>query len=1485
MTSESRTRPTAPLSFGQERLWLVDKVSASGSEYLVSVAWRLRGALQPWALREAVRGLANRHEVLRTRYVARDGVPEQVVDVSGDVDFEVVDLSGGLAGSRSEWLDEVLSGVSLVRFDLAAEWPLRVRLVRLGADEHVFVFVVHHIAFDGWSVGVLARDLGELYRAVLEGVSPRLPLLRVQYADYAVWQREGSGWEAGLEFWRGRLAGVRPLELPVDRPRPAVWESAGQEVRFTVPEATVAALAELGRSRGATLYMTLLAAFLVLLQRCTGQDDLVVGTPISVRSRRETHDLIGFFVNTLAIRVDLSGDPGFVEVLDRTRTACLEAYEHRNTPFESLVDELAPRRDLSRNPLFQIMFALDSTGKTDLALPGVKVETLTQDLNSSMFDLSCDLTPCEDGSVNGVLNFATSLFKRSSVEWMVEHYLELLAAIVADPHRPIGSLRFFTPLELDAVLAAGEGQHTSRRRRCLHELFTDQRSQTPDAVALVSDDGRLTYGQLDDRANRLARYLRRTVGERTAEPVALCLPRSPDLIVALLAVLKAGFAYQPIDPSHPDTRISEMLQQSGARAVLTLDSLTARLSPMVDRTVALDDGSVAAAVAAESAEDPGVAVHPDDPAYVVFTSGSTGKPKGIVIPHRGIRNHVLWAIEKHRIVPSDAILQKTTISFDAAAWEILAPLVCGGRVVLAPPGAESDPEAMIACSRRHQVTVLQLVPSVLKLLLESPRLDECHSLRLVTCAGEPLPLAACADLRRRLRVAVTNTYGPTESSIDVSSWTYRDGEPGTIAPLGAPLPNIEIRILGSDGSLVGIGVPGEIHIGGDGLALGYLGQPRLTAERFVPDPFAGRHGARLYRTGDLARWRSDGTMQFLGRIDEQIKINGVRVEPGEVENALRQHTAVRDAAVIVEGGASGSLRLLAYVIGDPAGSGDIRRTLQRHLPATMIPSALLFVEDLPLTPNGKLDRRALDSLDAVPESSSQCYVAPRTATERTVVDVWEEILGVERVGVDDDFFGLGGNSLLATRAALRLGVKLGREIPVPLVFQAQSPACLAEEVEKLRYDGERSFGAMIRPLSGPLGLSSGQERMWLVDRLSVSGVEYTVPIVWRLRGVLDVEVLGQALRLLVERHEVLRTRYVARDGVPEQVVDVSGDVDFEVVDLSGGLAGSRSEWLDEVLSGVSLVRFDLAAEWPLRVRLVRLGADEHVFVFVVHHIAFDGWSVGVLARDLGELYRAVLEGVSPRLPLLRVQYADYAVWQREGSGWEAGLEFWRGRLAGVRPLELPVDRPRPAVWESAGQEVRFTVPEATVAALAELGRSRGATLYMTLLAAFLVLLQRCTGQDDLVVGTPISVRSRRETHDLIGFFVNTLAIRVDLSGDPGFVEVLDRTRTACLEAYEHQDVPFDAVVNHLGLSRDLSRNPVFQVMFTCEDAFVAAPMFGEVRASAEEVAFPSVKVDLDLGLSRDANGGFTGVLSFATALFERSTVDRLAREFVRLLDT
>jgi amino acid adenylation domain-containing protein len=1037
-----------PVSFAQERLWFIDRMEPGSAVYNIPVAWRLEGALDVAALERALGEVVRRHEALRTVFAEADGSPVQVVAPFGGFALPVEDLSGLSRADREAAAVRRAAEEARRPFDLAAGPLFRASLLRLGAEEHVLLLSVHHIVSDGWSMGVLYGELSSLYGAYSAGGESPLPELRVQYADYAAWQRghlEGAVLERHLSYWRERLAGAPELlELPTDRPRPPVQTYRGAHERSELPLELLERLQALGRSEGATLNMVLLAAFQVLLSKYSGSEDVVVGTPAAGRTSKEVEGLIGLFVNTLVLRTGLGGDPGFREVLRRAREATLGAYEHQEMPFERLVAELQPERSLSHSPLFQVMFAQQNAVDRGVALPGLEVSEAGAELATSKFDLFLTARATAQGLRVG-LTYSTDLFERGTAVRMLGHLARVLEQVAADPDVRLSRLQLLGEAERALVLRAWNGTEAEvPADRCIHELFEAQAARTPDAVAVVYEGEALSYAELNARANRLAHHLRgRGVGPEVR--VGVLMERSLEMVVSLLAVLKAGGAYVPLDPGLPAERLAYVMDDSAVPLVL-VQAAGRGAVPAREGVAVLAVDALAERLAAEPAENPAGGARPDSLAYVIYTSGSTGRPKGVMNAHRGVVNRLVWMQAHFGLGADDVVLQKTPFGFDVSVWEFFWPLQQGARLVVARPDGHRDPAYLRGVVEREGVTTLHFVPSMLQPFVEAVEAGRCASLRHVVCSGEALPPALVRRFHDRFAgpVVLTNLYGPTEAAVDVSCWPCaRDGGDGVV-PIGRPVWNTALYVLDAGLQPVPVGVPGELYIGGVQVARGYQGRAAMTAERFVPDPYSAEGGARLYRTGDRARWRADGAIEYLGRLDFQVKVRGFRIELGEIEVRLAEHPEVREAVVLAREDVPGDSRLVAYVVGE-VDADEVRAHLRGSLPEYMVPSAFVFLQALPLTPNGKLDRKALPAPDLA--TAEDRYVAPRTPAEEVVAGIWAEVLRLERVGVEESFFDLGGHSLLLVKVQTRLREAFGVPVPITHLFRYLTVSALAAALE------------------------------------------------------------------------------------------------------------------------------------------------------------------------------------------------------------------------------------------------------------------------------------------------------------------------------------------------------------------------------------------------------------------------------------------------------
>ncbi|WP_164002944.1 non-ribosomal peptide synthetase, partial [Pyxidicoccus caerfyrddinensis] len=1480
-----RTGPL-PLSFAQQRLWFLDQLEPGSAFYNIPAAVRLEGPLDVGALEQALQELVRRHEALRTTFREDASGSVQVIAPVAELPLRAVDL-GGLDGDAAEAETRRLLDEDAQRpFSLGTGPLIRALLVKRGAADHVLLLNLHHIVTDGWSSGVLVREVAALYEAFSEGQPSPLPELPVQYADYAVWQRgwlQGETLDAQLGYWRKQLAGApSALELPTDKPRPPAQLFRGGVRQRTWTKTLWDGVKAAAQREGATPFMVVLAAYQTVLARHAGQEDISIGSPIAGRTHAETEGLIGFFVNTLVLRAHVSPMATFRELLAQVREVTLGAYAHQDVPFEKLVEELQPRRDLSRNPLFQVALTLQNTPMTEVKLRrGMTLKGLEAGNLTSKFDLSLLVWETAEGATVS-LNYDSDLFESDSAGRLLEHVEVLLEAAAAEPGKRLRELPLMGEEERRRLVEQWSGTATKYPREAsLAELFEAQVLKTPHAVAVEHAGQQLTYDALNRRANQLAHHLG-AMGVGPEASVGLCMERSLELVVGVLGILKAGAAYVPLEASYPRERLQWMKREAGVTVLVAQEKLAGAVAEDGEPVLLVDAGRSELARQPES--NPPVRVGGGHLAYVMFTSGSTGKPKGVGVPHRAVSRLVLET-DFARFGPEEVWLQLAPISFDASTLELWGALLHGAKLVVYPAGPQSLEElgrTLVASG----ITSLWLTAALFE-QMQARQPEALACVKQVLAGGDVLPVGR---VRERLAAGGTlvNGYGPTENTTFSTCHRLERVEQvgARSVSIGRPIRNTTAYVLDEAMQSVPVGVPGELYVGGDGLALGYLGRPELTAERFVPHPFAD--GERLYRTGDGVRWRADGTLEFLGRKDGQVKLRGFRIETGEVEAALTQHPGVKEAVAVVREDSAGDKRLVAYVVAPDVEVQALKEFLRTKLPEYMVPSVLVPLDALPLTPNGKADRRALPAPEGL-ASEQREYVAPRTETEQHLATLWAEVLGRTRVGATDDFFELGGHSLLAMRLVSQLRASMGVEVPLRALFEAPTLEALALRVEAARRDGAAPEAPPHVPVprDGPLPLSFAQQRLWFIDQLEPGSAAYNIPVVLRIEGVLLVDALQRAFSALVERHEALRTTFASREGQPTQVIHPPSDFTLTVESLSDLPEGERWEEARRHAMREAAIPFALGAGPLLRATLLRLAPEEHVLVLVMHHIVSDGWSMGVLVRDMDALYSAFSEGQPPSLPALPVQYADYAVWQRQrlsGEALEAQLGWWKRQLAGAPShLELPTDKPRHAVLSHQGGTVQVRLSRELSESLEALAKREGATPFMLLLAAFQVLLARYSGQDDILVGSPIAGRRYAETEGLVGFFVNTLVLRSRVNARTSFRMLLAQVRETTLGSYAHQDVPFEKLVEELRLERDLSRPALFQVLFALQNTNRPAPRRSSLGLRPVELDNPTNRFELELNLAQ-AGQGYEGVLGYNTGLFEAGTAQRMAEHFRLLVE-
>ncbi len=1461
-----------PQSLAQNRLWITWQLDPRSSAYTIPGALRLRGELDEDAVRASFQQLIQRHEALRTRFYERDGQAFQRVDAKADFELQVIDLSDLPVAEREARAQQIREDEARTQFDLEKGPLLWVTLVRLDDEDHQLLVTLHHIIADGWSLNILIDEFSRLYAAAAQGQTLELPPLALQYADYGSWQRqwlaEGEGLRQ-LAYWKAQLGEEHPtLSLATDHPRSAHHCHSASRHTVRLGASLCDAIRQTAQANESTPFMLLLAAFQSLLHRYSGQRDIRIGVPNANRPRQETQGLVGFFINTLVLRAELDGRLPFNELLAATRQAALGAQAHQDLPFEQLLEAFPQAREQG---LFQVMFNHQQRDLSALRrLPGMLADELPWHSREAKFDLQLHTEEDRNGRLSLSFDYADELFENATIQRLAEHYINLLHAVCEHPQQAIGDLAL---MQHDEQALYSEAP-CAPAQQWLPELLNQP---TSDATALVWDGGSLTFAQLHTQANRLAHYLRdKGVGPDVC--VAIAAERSPQLLVGLLAIIKAGGAYVPLDPDYPAERLAYMLKDSGVHLLLTQTALLEQV-PSAEGVCVIAMDSLH--LDSWPTQPPGLHLHGDNLAYVIYTSGSTGQPKGVGNTHAALAERLQWMQATYQLNETDVLMQKAPISFDVSVWECFWPLITGCRLVLAGPGEHRDPHRIAQLVQEHGVTTLHFVPPLLQLFIDEPLVAECTSLRRLFSGGEALP----AELRNRVlaqlpAVQLHNRYGPTETAINVTHWHCR-AEDGERSPIGRPLGNVICRVLDEQLNPVPLGVPGELCISGIGLARGYLGRAGLTAERFVADPY-GEAGARLYRTGDRARWNADGVIEYLGRLDQQVKLRGFRVEPEEIEARMLALEGIAQVVVRVRDG-----QLIGYFTAQGELDEEaVKTALAAELPEYMVPALLMRLDAMPLSPSGKLDRRALPE----PVWQVREHVEPETALQQQIAAIWREVLGLPSIGLRDDFFALGGHSLLATQIISRSRHACDVELPLRTLFEASELGAFAEQVGLIQASGQRNQQTAIAKVdrSQPVPLSYSQQRMWFLWQMEPDSPAYNVGGMARLRGVLDVGRFEAALQALIMRHETLRTTFPSVDGVAYQKVSPQTGLRMDWQDFSALSETERQPRLQQLADHEAHTPFNLETGPLLRACLVKAGEQEHYLVLTLHHIVTEGWAMDIFARELSALYEAFIDERDSPLAPLPVQYLDYGVWQRqwlESGERQRQLDYWTAQLGNEHPLlELPGDRPRPPVQSHQGELYRFDLSDDLAARVRAFNAERGLTLFMTMTATLAVLLYRYSGQTDLRIGAPVANRIRPESEGLIGAFLNTQVLRCQLNGQMNVAELFEQVRHTVIEGQSHQDLPFDHLVEALQPPRSAAYNPLFQVMcnvqrWEFQQSRQLAGMTVEYLANDAR----ATKFDLNLEVT-DLDHRLGCCLTYSTDLFDEPRIARMAEHWRNLLE-
>lgn len=1475
-----------PTTEAQREVWLADQHGESASlAFNEAIALRLRGRLDLDALRQALDGLPSRHESLRAT-LTPDGMSLMIAS-SADLPLTLVDLRAVEPKARDAAVGGQCAAVVEEPFDLVAGPLVRARLLLLGDDDHLLLLSAHHIVCDGWSFGVLARDLAALYlraRGGRSGDSAELAPANA-FSDYVAAEdaRAGSAEQAADErYWLSCFDDGAPvLDLPTDRPRPLAREFASRRLDIDLDAGLVGDLRKLASRNGASLFTILLGSFAALLGRLAGQREVVVGVPTAGQAVADMPELVGHCVNLLPIRTTVDPDASGLDLLAHTQARLLDAFEHQRTTFGTMLRKLQLPRDPSRLPLVSVMFNLDQKLDGDtLGFGDLEVEVRSVPRHFENFELFVNACQVDD-RVRLECQYNTGLFDEATVRFWLESYETLLRGMLEAPGQALGRLELLGP-EQEAKLAEWNATRVDYDAAALvQDLVWRQAERTPDAAAVLAGSARLSYAELRGRAMRIADALRAR-GVRRGGLVGLCVERGVDMLAALLGILEAGAAYVPLDPEFPQDRLAYMAQDADLALLVTELSVAHKLAWPKERTLLLDEE---ANWGEASPDAQGDRAQPEDPAYVIYTSGSTGKPKGVAVPHRAVVNFLTGMQAEPGLDSTDRLVAVTTLSFDIAVLELLLPLTVGARTILASRAQALDGQALRSLLETSRATVMQATPAGWRLLLEAGWEGATTMKALV--GGEPLPPELARELLDR-GADVWNMYGPTETTIWSTCWRVDQPERGIV--IGRPIANTQVQIVDDQGARCPIGATGEVWIGGDGVAIGYLGRPELTAERFLPDPFSSSDGGRLYRTGDRGRWRSDGTLEHLGRLDSQVKVRGFRIELGEIESVLRTHPAVADALAIVREDRPGDVRLVAYVV--PRGEAELAHDelaahLRRSVPDYMVPQHHVVLDALPRLPNRKVDRNALP----VPEAGPRRVAAadePQTELQRVVAAVFQAVLGLPELGLHDDFFSLGGHSLLAAQAIARLNRDLSIRLSMRSLFEAPTIAALSRLIEAELTQGRSDEMGDIAPRSdrsvAPLSLV--QQRLWFLESLHPGRTVYNTPSAHRLRGRIDESALQRAFDYVVGRHEVLRTTIDTVDGEAFQRIHDRVAVKlFPAEDLGAIPADRRDEELRTRLDALVGVPFDLGKSPLFVARMFRLSEEEHVLFFMPHHIVWDGWSFDLFYEEMSAAYLAYLDGGEPGLPPLRVSYGDYCVWQQgwlQSPEFDRQSEYWRARLREQGPVrELMTDMPRQAGMSGTGAMEWVRVSRATADQLRDLGQRHDATLFMTLLSAYSVLLTAVGATGQQRIGVPVQGRTLAATEPLMGYFTNLLPIALAFDPAEPFSKFLARVKRVLLEAFAYPDVPLERLVD-AGTIQGRGA-AMYQALFSFQDARRRPVDWGNIRHDRIEVAQQGATEDFGLWLVEQRNG-LVGGITYNADLYRAASAVRLREHFESILE-
>lgn len=1500
-----------PLSFSQRRFWFFEKFETQKALNNILLPVLIKGQLAIDIFEQSLNEIIKRHEILRTCFPIIEDEPLQLVVPDFKFVFEIVDLTESDEKSRDDEIKKIIYEQAVISFDLEKIPLLAGKIIKKNADEHIILLTLHHIIFDGLSSALLINEVSILYNALLQKTTAALPVLKLQYGDYARWQHDiqnGKTPGENLSFWKSQLSGLPPLfQFPTDKPRPPLQEFKGDHVNIELSSGDVDKLKALARTQRASLFMTLLGGFKAVLYRYTNISDIPVGCPVSGRNVPGTENLIGLFLNTLVMRTRLRPNATFLELLENVRETVLNAQDHQNIPFEKIVEELEPERSLSYAPVFQILFSFQTFSGHSAGFSGMQFNILDYETKSTQgFDLAFNLNESSNGIV-GSIEYDSGIFERETIAGLIRHYQNFLEKVIETPNLPIHQIGFLQKNEERQLLEDWNGKFIEIGTDLfVHKIFEKQAAETPEKIAASDNEESLTYRELNENSNKIAHFL---IGKDVSRDsvTAVITNRDLNFLTSILGILKTGGAYLPLDPNSPVERLKNIIGQTRPQVILTTSEFQEILQEILEENDGIFTYRIDEIIGNDEISNlnPVAHVEAGNLSYLIFTSGSTGKPKGVMLEHRGMTNNIMAKISDFKLTAEDIVAETAPQFFDMSVWQFLAPLTVGASVEIIPDDLIQKPHLFFRYIETKKISIIDVVPSFLKMILSEIEVTaeskiSLNSLRLVVTGGEALT----PDLTRQWfsnfpQIELVNAYGPTEASDNITHY-FINSPPENSAvhiPIGRPIQNTKSYILGESFELMPVGCFGELYIGGDCVARGYLNKPDLTAEMFVPDPFSAKPGARMFKSGDIARFLSSGLVECVGRKDNQVKIRGFRIELGEIENILRLHENVREAAVLAIEDQNKNLNLFAYIVpvfdsvsDEPPKINELREFLKDRLPFYMVPAFYIFIEQIPRTATGKLDRKALPPPDFDEIATYYSRARQLTPTEEILRTIWMEVLKKQNVSENDNFFDLGGHSLLATQVTSRIRKIWDLDIPLRDIFSVPDLRALALKIDaQIASDKTRNKAFQITKrnyenVSVPLSFS--QQRLWFIEHLEAQSSLYNILTAILLKGSLDIEILTKAINFIIQRQSSLRTIFETVNSQPVQKILPELEISLTAEDLRSDLQAETDEFINQLIKTESRHSFNLQQSPLFNFRLVRIAENEHLITLNMHHIISDGWSMGIFIYEIAALYEAFLNDRQPDLPSLPIQYADYSLWQQEwmkSDDFSSDLKYWREKLSDAPGLiEMPTDRPRPSVQTFGGKRKQCEIGTDVFNSLRAVAGSEGATLFMVMLAGFYLLLYKYSNQKDLLVGTPIAGRNKNETENLIGFFVNTLVLRIGLSPDITISELIGNVRRTCFEAYSYQDIPFEKLVEEINPQRDLSYSPLFQIVFGLQNT--PQPDFTVPKLTLEQVNFETNSSKYDMTLFMNELGSrLFGVLEYNPDLFDDETIEQFLKHYENIL--